>query len=168
MKLKIVFFFFFVSLFQFTGSAQKSYGDLYHPDANAAVEIEGLLNQAKAGGKHVILQVGGNWCVWCYRFHDFVEKDPEIKAVVAENFIVYHLNYSKENKNETLLAEYQFPQRFGFPVLVVLDAEGKLLHTQDSGYLESGDGYDAEKVKRFFQSWSPMALNPATYEEKKD
>jgi hypothetical protein len=111
------------------------------------------------------VQVGGNWCVWCYRFNAFVKTDTLLKQLVADNYLVYHLNYSKENKNLDVLAKLDYPQRFGFPVLLVLDATGRRLHTQDSGLLERGNGYDENKVKTFLQSWSPAALLPELYKE---
>lgn len=157
----------FLIAFQFSATAQKSYGDLYKPTANAEQDIATLLEQAEAEGKHLILQAGGNWCVWCYRFHDFVEQDTVLQKLVDDNFLVYHLNYSRENTNDAILAKYRFPQRFGFPVFVILDAQGQLIHTQDSALLESGDGYDTKKVANFFKAWSPAALDPASYEEKK-
>ena len=156
-------------LFAFTNSmtAQKSHGTLYSPTANAQEDIAKVLTQAKEEGKHVILQVGGNWCGWCYKFQDFVQKDSTIKTIVDDNYLVYHLNYSKENKNEALLKQYEFPQRMGFPVFVILDEDGKRIHTQDSWMLESGEGYDEKKVAHFFKSWTVAAIDPATYESKK-
>ena len=59
------------------------------------------------------------------------------------------------------LPSLEFPQRFGFPVFVILDENGKRIHTQNSAFLKKGDGYDKEKVLRFFKNWSPQALNPA-------
>ncbi|MDE7096601.1 MAG: thioredoxin, partial [Muribaculaceae bacterium] len=53
------------------------------------------------------------------------------------------------------------PVRFGFPVLIILDENGNILHTQDSALLESGEGYDKEKVTRFFESWTPGAVKSA-------
>ena len=50
--------------------------------------------------------------------------------------MVYHLNHSQENKTTAYLRKLRFPQRLGFPALVVLDADGQQLHTQDSGLLE--------------------------------
>jgi hypothetical protein len=32
------------------------------------------------------------------------------------------------------------PQRFGFPVFVIIDGDGNVLHTQDSALLEQGKG----------------------------
>jgi hypothetical protein len=99
------------------------------------------------------------------RFNDFVTSDKSIDSLVKANYVVYHLNYSKENTNSKLLAKYGYPQRFGFPVFLVLDENGKLLHTQNSSYLESGKGYDKERVKGFFADWTRKALDPAEYKE---
>lgn len=138
---------------------------LYNPYANVEKDISAALVKAKKENKHVLLQIGGNWCIWCYRFNDFVQTDTALKRILDSNFIVYHLNYSKENKNPDYLAKLGYPQRFGFPSLVVLDANGVRLHTQDSGLLEKGKGYDADKVKSFLLNWSPAALNPVSYKE---
>jgi thioredoxin-related protein len=114
----------------------------------------------------VFIQIGGNWCIWCARFNDLVTKDGSIDSLISANYVVYHLNYSKENKNEALLAKYGYPQRFGFPVFLILDGNGKLLHTQNSGYLEKDKGYDREKVMGFFSDWTPSALDPKQYKEQ--
>lgn len=139
---------------------------LYKPEANAEKEIKEAVEQAKDQGKHVLIQIGGNWCIWCARFNDFVTTDKSIDSLVQKNYIVYHLNYSKENYNSKLLKEYEYPQRFGFPVFLVLDGKGKLLHTQTSWYLESGKSYDKEKVVAFFNDWGPKAFDPAQYKEQ--
>jgi thioredoxin-related protein len=138
--------------------------NLYSPTENAKVAIEKDVKLAKNSKKHVFVQIGGNWCIWCYRFNDLVTKDASIDSLIDANYVVYHLNYSKENKNEALLAKYGFPQRFGFPVFLVLDGNGKLLHIQNSAYLEKDKGYDKEKVIEFFNNWSPSALDPKQYQ----
>jgi hypothetical protein len=48
--------------------------------------------------------------------------------------------------------------RFGYPVFVVLDETGKVIHIQDSGLLEKGQSYDQEKVLQFFKNWTPKAV----------
>lgn len=138
---------------------------LYDPKANVAKDVAEALAKAKKEKKHVLLQIGGNWCVWCYRFNSFVMTDSSLMHLVENNYVVYHLNYSKENKNLDYLKKLGFPQRFGFPVLVVLDADGNRLHTQNSGYLEKGNGYDVEKVKSFFADWAPAAFDANKYKE---
>ena len=50
------------------------------------------------------------------------------------------------------------PARFGFPVFVVLDSKGNVLHIQDSSFLEEGKEYSEKKVLRFFKNWTPKAV----------
>ena len=138
---------------------------LYDPHANVAKDIEEALNKAKSEKKHVLLQIGGNWCIWCYRLNSFIQTDTLLKRLVVDNYVLYHFNYSPENKNLAYLKKLGYPQRFGFPVLVVLNADGKQLHTQDSGLLEKGNGYDYEKVKSFLRNWSPGAFDDLFYKE---
>jgi len=147
-------------------NAQTSKVKLYNPDAKAKSDIKMAVAQAKAEGKHVLLQIGGNWCVWCIAFNKKVVENDTLNKVLKSKFITYHLNYSKENWNEDVLAELGYPQRFGFPVFVVLDGNGKRLHTQNSAFLEESKSYNTKKVLDFFNHWSTSSLNPKNYPSK--
>ncbi|MCW3461828.1 thioredoxin family protein [Chitinophaga nivalis] len=136
---------------------------IYNPTADAKADLAAAVKKAAKENKHVLLQIGGNWCIWCKRLYKFVDDHTSLKAAMEKDYVVYHLNYSKENKNLPILKELGYPQRFGFPVLVVLDAQGKRLHTQNSGLLESADSYDEKKLQEFFKQWSPAALLPSNY-----
>ncbi|WHF52647.1 thioredoxin family protein [Chryseobacterium gotjawalense] len=130
----------------------------YNDKENAEAKIAELVKQAQAENKNIILQAGGNWCIWCLRFNQFVQTTPELKNIVDENYLYYHLNYSPENKNEKVFAKYDNPgAKFGYPVFIVLDKNGKMIHTQDSSILEEGKGYSLEKVKAFFTEWAPKS-----------
>ena len=144
--------------------AQTEATKLYHPDADAAKDIATAVKKAKAENKYVLLQGGGNWCSWCIEFARFCKADPKIDSVINASFVWYHLNDSKENKNEKVFAKYNYPQRFGYPVFIILDGNGKRIHTQNSEYLENGKkSYDQRKVQAFLEMWSPRALNPEMY-----
>jgi len=152
---------FFISLQSFAVDTTR----LYNPSANVEKDVAAALMKARTENKHVLLQIGGNWCSWCYKFNAALNNDSTLKQLLNSNYVIYHLNYSQENKNLAYLKKLGFPQRFGFPVLVILDADGKRLHTQDSSLLEEGKGYNTEKVKAFLQNWSPAALNETNYKE---
>lgn len=139
---------------------------IYNPQADAAAEIRLAVSKANQEGKHVLLQIGGNWCVWCLRFNELVTKNDTLATKIKSDYVVVHVNYSKENKNEQVLASLGYPQRFGFPVFVVLNGKGDRLHTQNSSYLESGDGHSPKKVLEFLTNWSPDALDPKSYQAK--
>ena len=148
--------------------AQTEKPKLYHPKANAKEDISKAVSEAKATGKHVLLQIGGNWCGWCILFDKKVKETPELKSTMDANYVTYHLNYSPENLNEDILAALGYPQRFGFPVFVVLDGNGKRLHTQNSVYLEEGKGHNEKKILEFFKQWSPVAIDPKSYPSRKN
>jgi thioredoxin-related protein len=137
---------------------------LYSPTANAVKDIAAAVKKAKAQNKFVLIQAGGNWCSWCIEFARFCTADAKIDSTINASFEWYHLNYSKENQNKEVFAKYGFPQRFGFPVFIILDGKGNRIHTQASEYFENGKkSYDAEKVLNFLQQWSPTALDPKLY-----
>jgi thioredoxin-related protein len=140
---------------------------LYNPSADAKADIANAVKLAAKEHKNVLLQIGGNWCNWCLRFNGLVTTDPELNKYVHDNYVVVHVNYSRENTNDKLMAELGYPQRFGFPVFAVLDAKGKRLHTQNSAYLGEGNDYSNAKILKFFKDWSPEALDPKTYEMAK-
>lgn len=139
---------------------------LYDPNADAAKDIAAALKKASAENKFVLLQAGGNWCSWCIEFARIAKEDKHIDSVINASFIWYELNWSKENQNKEIFARYGFPQRFGFPVFIILDAQGERIHTQNSEYLEDGKkSYDLKKVQAFLEIWSPHALDAKMYTE---
>lgn len=134
--------------------------NIYNPKADAKAEIAAAVVKAKAEKKHVFIQVGGNWCVWCIRFHDLVKATPELKNYLNENYETVLLNWSPENKNEEIMRKFNFPGRFGFPVFLILDGDGNLIHTQNSEYLEEGEGHSVKKILAFLKNWNYGALLP--------
>lgn len=128
----------------------------YNETENAEAKIAELVGKAKKENKNIMIQAGGNWCIWCLRFNNFVQTTPELKSLVDDNYVYYHLNYSPKNKNEKVFAKFGNPgAQYGYPVFIVLDKNGKQIHTQDSSVLEEGKGYSLEKVKAFFENWKP-------------
>ena len=152
-----------VALFSIAANAQEQTAPkkVYNEDINPLEQIDQAIVQAKAEGKFVICQVGGNWCPWCLRFADFITNDSTINSVIEQNFVYIHANYHPRKAGEVgkaLMKRLNNAGRFGFPVLVVLDEQGNILHIQDSGLLEEGKGYNQKKVLSFFQNWTPKAV----------
>jgi uncharacterized protein YyaL (SSP411 family) len=153
---------FILVMFLFTTDyllAQTESVQIYNPDADARADIAAALKQAKAENKHVLLQIGGNWCPWCIKLHEMESVDHQIDSLLKADYVRVLVNIprEKEKRDYDLLATLGNPQRFGFPVLVVLNREGERIHTQDSWYLEQDKTYDREKVVQFFRMWNVAA-----------
>lgn len=156
------------ALFSASASAQTGLKKVYDEEINQLEQIDKAVAQAKREGKFVICQLGGNWCPWCLKFADYISKDSDIAKIINDNFVYIHVNYNPrmaKSKDEAvakraaaLMKRLDNAGRFGYPVFIVLDKNGKVIHIQDSGYLEEGEGYNKEKVMRFFKNWTPKAV----------
>lgn len=148
-----------------TANAQTGLKKVYDESLNPIEQIDRAVAKGEAEGKFVVCQVGGNWCPWCLRFADFISNDSTISKVIDENFVYIHVNYNPRKADQAsveqgkaVMERLANPARFGFPVFVILDENGKVLHIQDSSFLEEGKGYNKDKVLRFFRCWTPAAV----------
>ncbi len=128
--------------------------DRFDPQRDAAKDIQYAVEEAKRSGRRVLLDVGGNWCVWCRRLDSLFVRRADLAEFLRENYVLVKVNYSPENKNERVLSRY--PRVAGYPHYFVLDGDGSLIHSQDTGALESGKGHDPEKVMAFLKKWAPQ------------
>lgn len=124
---------------------------IYNELADARPEIDAALERARAANKRVLLECGGNWCIWCYRLHDLFHKDAEVAPVLSEN---YELVLVDVNRNPEVMKEYDpETKRLGYPWLVVLDSAGQVLVRQETPEFERNSDHDPEKVKAFLERW---------------
>ena len=128
-------------------------GEKFDPNRDAAKDIQIALQKARDTGKRVLLDVGGEWCIWCHRLDTLFASNPDLDEYLHSNFVVVKVNYSSENKNAIVLS--RFPKIPGYPHLFVLDADGTLLCSKDTGELESGKKHDRKKVYAFLKEWAP-------------
>ena len=133
---------------------------LYDPTLDGMKQIKDASVTAKNEGKHVLIQYGGNWCSWCIKFDAFCKADGDIMKVIEANYVPVKMNYDPSNKNDAANEYMGNPTRFGFPVFIIIDGNGKVIHIQNSALLEEGAGYNKNKVLGFFTGWTPSALIP--------
>ncbi|MFO7448198.1 MAG: thioredoxin family protein [Ignavibacteriaceae bacterium] len=148
MKYLVIILTFFVSVVTFAQEREK-----FDPNRDAAKDIENAVVEAKKTGKRILLDVGGEWCSWCHLLDKFYINNKDINDFMHKNYVVVKVNFSPENENKEVLSKY--PQIPGYPHYFVLDKDGKLLHSQGTGELEKGRGYDKDSVMKFLKKWAP-------------
>jgi thioredoxin-related protein len=132
--------------------------DIYNPKADGFTLIAAALERAKAEHKSVLLDFGANWCPWCHKLYDTMANTPTLSEKLASDYVVVMIDVNMRHgvkRNYEVNANYGNPIHEGLPVLVVLDAGGNQLFTQETGALEEGDHHDPAKVLAFLQKWSP-------------
>lgn len=148
----LVFIFLIIS-FPVFAQTEKS-KTLFDPARNPFDDLKITIDEAGKSNKRIILDVGGEWCIWCHRIDAFMNSSEEIKSLLDENFIVLKINFSKENKNEKFLSQY--PTIEGYPHFFVLEKDGSLLHSQNTGELEKDKDYDNGKFLAFLNKWKAV------------
>jgi thioredoxin-related protein len=142
----------------------------YNENQDIRADLKKATALAKKDNKHVLIQFGGNWCPWCIRFHQMAHGAQPIDSLLKADYVYMLANVPQDKKKRDykLFQEFGYPNRFGYPVFVILNGDGKLLHIQDSGILEHCQvkGYDTTKVVTFLKMWNVKALDPATYKVK--
>lgn len=160
MKKFFIFLFLSVMAMSFAFAQQKP-KKFYDETKDPIAQIDEAVKKAKAEGKYVVCQLGGNWCPWCIRFGTLIQEDEAIRKIIDDNFVYIHVNYTSVKDEKSKIANNRLANagRFGFPVIVVLREDGSVMHIQNSSYLEEGKGYNRERVQSFFQNWTREAVN---------
>ena len=124
----------------------------FDPSRNAAKDIKAAIAEAKKMNKRIYVDVGGEWCIWCRRIDKFYETHKDLYLYLKKHYVFVKINYSRENKNEKVLSKY--PKIEGYPHVFILDKNGKVLKSKNTGELEKGKGYSYNKFKVFLKKWS--------------
>ena len=132
--------------------------NLYPPIEEAAPDIARAEKQARAEGKRVLLDFGGDWCGDCQVLDIYFHQEPNA-SLLNKNFVKVIVNIGHEDANVDLAHRYGVPLQ-GVPALAVLSPEGKLLTSQnkefsDMRYMEPGS------VTEFLNHWKPAASTPS-------
>lgn len=125
-----------------------TYDEAFDPAADLAKTVV----RADRENKRIILQIGGDWCVWCSRLTNYMSADETVRQQLNKHFLVMKVTHPGEHSG-AFLAEY--PKCEGYPHLFVLDRNGELLQSQGTGELEKGSSYDQEKFMTFLDKWTP-------------
>ena len=164
MKASILFLLAFVllchpSIAQTAASAPSTAGQIekFDPARDSKKDLQHAINKAKDSHKRILLDVGGEWCIWCHRLDSLFLQNKDLAEFMHRHYVVVKVNVSKQNTNDAFLS--QFPKVAGYPHLFVLNSSGKLVHSQDTGDLEYPKnypvkGHDKKKVFAFLKKWA--------------
>ncbi|WP_372648813.1 thioredoxin family protein [Draconibacterium sp.] len=104
-------------------------------------DFQQSLQTAKTEDKPVILVFSGSdWCAPCMKLENEIWSSDEFKNYSAEHFVLYKADFPRQKKNQPNsgqvkankeLAE-KYNQKGFFPLVVVLDENGKVLG--ETGY----------------------------------
>jgi thiol:disulfide interchange protein len=89
--------------------------------------LDKALAQAKAEGKPVFVDFSATWCPNCRSLHSQVFTDAAVKDAITKGFVLSRVDYESPEA-PAFMEKYDVN---GFPVLLVLDGDGKLMRRLD-------------------------------------
>jgi thioredoxin-related protein len=137
-----------------TEGLRKKAPALFDPSADPVKDIAAAAARAKREDRRVLILWGADWCSWSRSLHSLLTESKRILRAVAGEYEVVRIDVGKYDRNADLLASYGVDlARTRIPVVTVLDEDGTLLLSEDSGFLESRVGrqigVDVNKVQDF-------------------
>ncbi|MGA3286339.1 MAG: thioredoxin family protein [Bacteroidota bacterium] len=129
----------------------------FDPARDAQKDIQDAIVLAKKSNKRILLDIGGEWCIWCHRLDSLFIQNKDLENYLNMHYVVVKINVSQENKNKVVLSKY--PKIAGYPHIFILNKNGQLIHSQDTGELEFPKdhpykGHDKTKVFAFLKKWA--------------
>jgi thiol:disulfide interchange protein len=124
----------------------------YDPQRNADQDIRDAIAEARRSHRRILLEVGGEWCIWCHRLDDFFASHADLTSLRDKNFVTVKINFSEENPNKEILSRYG--EVSGYPYIFVLDADGKMVRSQETGVFEEGKSYVEARLTTFLTYWA--------------
>jgi thioredoxin-related protein len=132
----------------------------YDPTADPEADLAAAVTEARSSGRRILLVVGGEWCSWCHILDRFVKGNAAIHDLWDHDYVTVKVHWDPDQPNEAFLGRY--PRIEGYPHIFVLDDDGRLLHSQNTAELESGDSYSPGRVTAFLKRWAPPAREGAS------
>ncbi len=101
-----------------------------------------LATAAKENKKILLDFTGSDWCGWCIKLKKETFDQPAFKEYADKNLVLVEVDFPQRKSQDPLVKQQNdaLQQQYhveGFPTLVLLDPQGKVLK-QQSGYIPGG------------------------------
>ena len=134
------------------GTANSAGRDIYPDPSQAKADLAAALKTAAAAHKRVLIDFGGNWCGDCQVLELYFH-DPANLPLLEGNYVLVPVNIGHYDQNLDIAAKYGVPLEKGVPALVVLEASGQLVYSQQNAEFEAMGKVDPRAVTQFLRQW---------------
>ncbi len=157
----------FVQTVHASGNAAIAKTNPYDDLADAVMDIDQALAQARADKVPVLLVFGANWCGDC-KILSAALHSGTVAPMIARDFKVVKVNVGRFDKNLAVVEKYAVPLKKGIPAIVIVSAENVVLYATKAGELADARKMGDVGIYEFFKKISvatkakvsPEALSP--------
>ncbi len=128
---------------------------LFDPNVDFAAELHDALRDARETGKRIIVEFGGDWCIWSDKMRRVLES-PRFRALLQEHFILLRCHTGPDGSC-AYPDHLELPQFSSIPFFALLNARGEVLATQRSEGFEFFRWYKKYAIYAFLRRWARLA-----------
>ena len=125
---------------------------VYDETSDPFVDATDALALAKKTNRQVLIEIGGNWCIWCHRIDAFLETNPDVFQALHSQYVLLKVSVNDTNENTDFMKS--LPPVLGYPHMYVSTAEGKMLLSKDTAELLGDNGYSKSQWLTFINKWA--------------
>jgi thiol-disulfide isomerase/thioredoxin len=127
----------------------------YPEQGNATADVAKARVLARAQGKRLLIDLGGNWCGDCRVLAGTMEL-PEVQRWLRRHYVVVMVNVGRFDRNLQVPAHYGFTERLkGVPSLLVVDPRtDKLLNGGETAALASARSLSPQGLADYLARWA--------------
>jgi thiol-disulfide isomerase/thioredoxin len=127
----------------------------YDEAASGAATVDKARARAKASGKLLLIDLGGNWCLDCRILAGTTEL-PEVKAWVKRHYELVTVDVGRFDKNLDVPARYGLKDRLkGVPSLLVVDPKtDRLLNAGNTAALADARSMNPQGLADYLAKWA--------------
>jgi thiol:disulfide interchange protein len=129
---------------------------VYDESSDPFVDATNALALAKKTNRQVLIEIGGNWCIWCHKIDAFLETNPDVFQALHSQYVLLKVSVSDANENADFMKS--LPPVLGYPHMYVSTAEGKMLLSKDTAELLGDNGYSKSQWLTFINKWAKKTL----------
>ena len=131
----------------------------YNEAANADADVDAAFARAKASGKRVLIDLGGNWCPDCIVLANVMEL-PEFKPWLEARYEIVTVDVGRFDKNLHVPARFGLTQRLrGVPTVLIATPEGKLVNDGDPFTLANAAAMSPQAIADWLAQWVEQPKN---------
>lgn len=124
---------------------------LFDPARDAMADIDAALTAAAAGGRHVMIIFGGDWCHDSRALTELFAQD-RFAAMLADRYEIVHVHVPRAHDQRSIAAGHRFGlgNIVGTPTVLILTADGRPTNLTDAPRWRNAASRKPDAIYRYF------------------
>ena len=123
-----------------------------------SLDFDAILNDAlvrsKEAKKRILIEFGGDWCIWSHRMNRVVES-KKFKSFIDDNFIFLRCTINSSGEC-SYPSDREYPDIRSIPHFILLDENANVIGSQDTPSFEFLWFYKKWELYNFLKKWAKL------------